>query len=211
LKYELERTDGQRQTKFRSFKGTRKQAEAELARLLAQVADGQHVESGKLTVAVHLRARCKHWQAIGEISARTAERYNQLIEDQIIPHLGGKLLSKLSTTDIEVWQTILLTGTRKRKPRGGLSINDMPGLSPTTIAAAQRILSKSLNEAMRHNLILRNPCTLQTAPPNKKGKKCGSSRRSKLMICRRCCVTIGWKPWLWWRCSPEFDVASCWR
>jgi hypothetical protein len=35
LKYDI-RTDGQRRTVYRSFKGTRREAQAELARLLAQ-------------------------------------------------------------------------------------------------------------------------------------------------------------------------------
>ena len=48
-----------------------------------------------MTVAEWVRGRVDHWEASGDISARTAARYRELVENQIVPHLGAKLLQKL--------------------------------------------------------------------------------------------------------------------
>jgi hypothetical protein len=72
LKYDVNRDGRGRRTIYRSFKGTRREAQAELARLLAQVADGGHVEPSKLTVGEHVMARLAHWRTSGTISPKTA-------------------------------------------------------------------------------------------------------------------------------------------
>src|SRR5262245_9177770 len=91
LKWDVPREGGGRRIVYRPFKGTRREAAAELARLLARAADGGHVDPSKLTVADHVRARFKQWQASGAISPKTAEGYAGLMERHIVPHIGGKL------------------------------------------------------------------------------------------------------------------------
>jgi integrase len=160
LKYDIDRADGQRQTRYKSFKGTRREAQAELARLLAAVADGGHVDPSKLTVGEHVLARFAHWKATGEISPGTAQRYEQLI-NHIIPHIGGRLLQKLTTLDIEAWHAVLMTSGRRGrngKPDG------QGGLHARTIGHAHRILSKALDEGVKHGLLLKNVCTVERAP-----------------------------------------------
>jgi len=44
LKYDVERDGGGRRTVYRSFKGSKRQAQTELARLLTQAAQGTHVD-----------------------------------------------------------------------------------------------------------------------------------------------------------------------
>jgi len=167
LKFDIDRADGQRQTRYKSFKGTRREAQAELARLLVAVADGAHVDPSRLTVGEHVCARFAHWQEAGEIGLLTAQRYRQLIDYQIIPHLGSKLLQKLSTLDIERWHAILRN--RGRKGRAGRP-DGQAGLDPRTIGHAHRILSKALSDAQRHDCVSKNVCKIQPAPklPKKK-------------------------------------------
>jgi hypothetical protein len=160
LKYEALQDGGGRRTVYKSFKGTRREAQAELIRLLAQVAEGGHVDPTKLTVGRYVRERLAHWTSTGSISPFTARRYEQLIVGQIIPHLGGKLLQRLSTRDIEHWHAFLLSKGRL----DGHRPNGTNGLSARTIGHAHRLLSKTLREAMRHGLIGKNVCTLERAP-----------------------------------------------
>jgi integrase len=160
LKYDVH-ADGQRKTVYRSFKGTRRDAQAELARLLVQIQEGGHVAPSKLTVGEHIRARLAQWQASGAISPKTAEGYAGLIEHHIIPHLGSKLLQKLTTRDVEAWHSTLLT--RGRKGRYGRP-DGQAGLSARTIGHAHRVLGKALREGMRHDLVLRNVCAIERAP-----------------------------------------------
>ena len=133
----------------------------ELARQLAQVADGGHVDPHKLTVGEHVMSRLEHWKAAGTISPKTAERYEELVTRQILPHLGTKLVQKLTTRDVETWHTTLLATGRKGRygePDGAR------GVSTRTVAAVHRILGKALTEAMRHGLVVRNVCKLQRPP-----------------------------------------------
>jgi integrase len=155
LKFDVPRNDGRRQIRYRSFKGTRRQAEAELARLLAQAADGRHVEASRLTVAEFVDERLALWRSTGAISPKTAQGYQTLLDYQIRPFLGGKLIQKLTTRDVEDWHATLQTRGR-RDGKGGLS--------PRTVQHAHRLLGKALREAMRHDLLIRNVATLQRTP-----------------------------------------------
>src|SRR6516164_4326229 len=155
LKYDVDRADGRRKTRYKNVKGTRREAQIELAHRLTQVADGGHVDANKVTVAEYLYSRLEIWRAKGTVSAKPAERYGQLIGNQIAPFIGTKLLQKLTEEEVETWHTKLLTEGRHDKTGG---------VSTRTIRDAHRVLSKALDEAVRHKLVPRNVCTLQPPP-----------------------------------------------
>jgi hypothetical protein len=95
LKFEAGERDlvtGKRQTRYLTVRGTKKDAQRELIRRLAEVEHGTEVDPSKLTVAEYMR----NWldNAI-DLSAKTLERYQQLANRQIIPHLGATVLQKL--------------------------------------------------------------------------------------------------------------------
>src|SRR6476660_5309733 len=75
---------GQRQIRYHSFKGTKREAKAELTRLLASTNAGTYVDPDKTTVREFLTRWERDWAA-GNVSAKTAERWRQLIVFQIIP------------------------------------------------------------------------------------------------------------------------------
>jgi len=93
---------------------------------------GSHVARSKVTVEAHTRARIDLWEKLGNISAKTAERYRELLDNQIVPHIGSKRMQKLLVLDIETWQAALLTNGRK---------DGNGGLSAMTIRYAHRLLS----------------------------------------------------------------------
>jgi len=95
LKLDLESTGGQRHTRYVTVRGKRKDAERELTRLIATTDNGSFVEPTKVTVADYLRV----WLSGPHgLAGKTAERYRQLAEQQIIPHLGALPLQKLCKT-----------------------------------------------------------------------------------------------------------------
>src|SRR5690348_6415172 len=100
---------GKRKTRYVTIKGNKKAAQQELRRLLGTLDEGTYVDPSKVTVAEHVRARVSQWEGSGKISAKTAERYSELIENQIVPHLGTKQLQKLRPADIENWHSALRT------------------------------------------------------------------------------------------------------
>lgn len=150
LKFDLgtDPRTGRRETRYHSFRGTRQQAQIKLAELIAAAGKGTYVEPSKVVVADFVRARVDQWEAAGNISARTAQRYRQLVENQIVPYLGAKLVQRLALLEIEWWHTILRNGD----------------LSARSIGHAHRVLAKALGDAERAGTVVKNVCKLQKAP-----------------------------------------------
>jgi integrase len=146
---------GKRKTRYVTIKGNKKAAQQELRRLLGTLDEGSYVDPSKLTVAEHVRARVTQWEASGKISTKTAERYSELIENQIVPHLGTQQLQKLRPAEIENWHTTLRTSGRK---------DGKGGISARTVGHAHRVLSKALREAVRHALVAKNVAAEEGAP-----------------------------------------------
>jgi integrase len=157
LKFDAGRDEktGQRKTQFHTLRGTKRQAQIKLAELITAVDQSKYVEPNKITVAEFVRVRVDHWEAAGEISARTAQRYRQLVEHQIVPHIGAKLLQKLRTLDVETWHVALRTGGRVR---------GQGDLSARTIGHAHRVLGKALREAAKNELVVKNVVAAESAP-----------------------------------------------
>lgn len=157
LKFDAGRDEktGKRKTQFHTFRGTKRQAQVKLAELIASVAQAKYVEPNKFLVADWVRARVDHWEAAGDISARTAERYRELVENQIVPHIGAKLLQKLRPLDIEEWHTTLRNSGRA---------DGKGGLAPRTIGHAHRVLGKALGDAARYEFVLKNVVASESAP-----------------------------------------------
>src|SRR5262249_17856038 len=86
LKFDIDPNHkGKRQTRYVSFKGKRRDAKKELTRLLGESDAGTLPEPSKVTVAKHLRS----WlESDHDLAPKTRERYLELAELQIIPHLG---------------------------------------------------------------------------------------------------------------------------
>jgi|GEM_PF-563045 integrase len=153
LKFEAAERDpvtGKRKTKYQTFRGTRKEAQVKLAELVAAVGRGTYVEPTKLTVAEFIAARIKQWEAAPEgISTRTAERYRDLLKNQIAPRIGNKVLQALKPIDIEGWHAALHT---------------TDGYSARTISHAHRLLSQALRDAVKNDLVVKNAATVHKAP-----------------------------------------------
>jgi integrase len=129
------RVDGKRFTK--SFHGSISEARKELRRLIRSVDDGQHVAPDKLPLAKYLR----DWlDADPGISPKTRERYRQLAERQIIPHLGTVTLQKLRPVQVSDWHGVLLK----------------TGLAPRTVGHAHRVLHRGLERAVGLEIVSRN-------------------------------------------------------
>jgi integrase len=157
LKFDAGRDEktGRRKTQFHTFRGTKRQAQVRLAEMIAAVAQSKYVEPHKITVAEWVRGRVDRWEASGDISARTAQRYRQLVENQIAPHIGAKLLQKLRTLDVEEWHTTLRTAGRVR---------GNGDLSARTIGHAHRVLNKALREAAKNEMVVKNVVAAESAP-----------------------------------------------
>jgi integrase len=150
LKFDLgtDPVSGKRKTRYHSFKGTKREAEAELIRLKAGAQCGNYIEPSKTTVAQFFA----HWQtdwAQPHLSAKTVERYGELIKTHIIPRIGAMPLQKLKPGMFAAMYSQMLRS-------GRLVPGKRLGLSPRTVAYVHRILHRALGHAVQWGLIPTN-------------------------------------------------------
>ena len=152
------KANGKRNQKWKSTKGTKKEAEALLARMLTELEDGVYIEPNKTTVTEYLTK----WLASIDtmLSAKTYERYEEIINKHFIPNIGHHKLNKLQPLHIETLYSDMLRNGR---------IDGKGGLSKTTVEHHHRVLKKALSKAVKWQYLGRNPCDAVDPPkPEKK-------------------------------------------
>lgn len=142
---------GGRKRKWHSGYRTRKEAEIACAALITAMDEGRYSEPSKIGVAAYVRDCIEQWRSAGSITAKTAERYGHLADNQI-EHLAGRPLQKLNATDIARWHVWMRTDGNKKS--GG-------GIGDRTLRHAHALLAHCLGQAQRHSLISKNPATLE--------------------------------------------------
>jgi integrase len=168
LKWDMPAEGGNRVTRYATVRGKRADAERRLIELLRERDTGTSVDPSTVTVAEYLRGWLGDPPKDGEppsappagLTPKTAERYRELAEGQIIPHLGDIALQKLRPARIEQWHVDLLkAGSKRGKP-----------LSPTTVQHAHRVLHKALKRATKTEIVSRNVAAVISPPPTKRRK-----------------------------------------
>ena len=137
--------EGKRRQKWITVRGSKKDAERELRRLLSDLDSGSCVEPSKLTVAEFLERWLKH--ATDKVSPKTHERYSEIVRKNLIPAFGSTPLAKLQPLQIEEFYSEALR-TGRKDGRGGLS--------PQTVVHFHRVLRAALNRAVKWRLVARN-------------------------------------------------------
>jgi integrase len=137
---------GKRKRKWHSFKGTKRQAQIECARLISEMSIGVYLEPSKTTLAQFFAK----WLAYikPNVSPKTHERYSDLALKNICPLLGSVFITRLTPMQIsEAYSAALVCGRR----------NGTGGLSPQTVHHMHRVLYSALRQAIRWNMLVRNP------------------------------------------------------
>ncbi len=150
LRYSLgsDPASGKRKITTTTVRGTKKDADKELRRLLRSLDTGEHVDPNRITVREWLSTWLDAIRA--EVAPKSSERYGEIVNNYLAPALGNLALAKLAPVHIQTayngWVT---AGRRDGKPGG---------LSPMTRRHIHRILSSALSRAAEQQLISRNPC-----------------------------------------------------
>ena len=146
-------TNGKRRRRWHSLRGTKREAQVERARLIAELHGGAYIDPSKVSLSQYLEQWLAHMRAL--VSPKTHERYAELARKSIIPLIGNATLSKLQPLEISAaYSKALAQGRRDGKG----------GLSPRTVHHMHRVLRQSLQQAVRWHLIARNP-TDAARPP----------------------------------------------
>ena len=144
---------GKRKTRYASFKGTKREAEIELARLVAQHAAGEGVDPSKTTLREYLDRWERDW-AVMNVSPKTLERYKQLLRIYVDPHLGTTRIQKLRAVHLnELYAALMRSGGKNGKH-----------LAPRTVGHVHRVLHRALGHAAVWGVIGQNVASLISPP-----------------------------------------------
>jgi integrase len=138
---------GKQHRKWHAVRGTRRDAQRELARLMNEINTGAYVEPARMTLSEFLDRWLADY-AKPKVSPKTYERYQEMIDGHIRPALGGRLLPKLAPLHIQSFYSRKLADGRK-DARGGLSAQ--------SVVHFHRLLHRALAQAVRWQLLARNP------------------------------------------------------
>jgi len=142
-----------RQLRRRGFP-TRREAQAALTELLADLQRSTFVKPEKLTVGDYLQG----WMDVLEFSGQaeaTVSSYRHTLRLHVIPRLGEGRLQELAAVDLDnLYRHLLENG---RRNGGG-------GLSRRTVRYVHVIVSAALSDAVAKGLLARNPASAATPP-----------------------------------------------
>jgi integrase len=159
---------GRRQSRYHSFKGTKREAEIELVRLMDGKRSGDYVDPLKLTFAEYLDRWERDW-AVNHVSPKTLERYKELAKCHLRPHLGPAKLQKLRPVHFAgLYAKLLKEGQRVsagEKNEDGVRPTKLVGLSPRTVGHIHRLLHRALGHAVQWGLLTVSPVNAIEPPP----------------------------------------------
>ena len=138
---------GRRKRRWHSFAGTKRQAQVECARLISEAQDGAAVDFSRVTVGAYIDRFQSDWVAV-HVSARTAERYRQLL-DHVRRHLGNRQLQKLRPADLAALYAAL----------------SRSGLAPRTISHVHSVVFQGLRQAKVWGVVRDNVAETVKPPP----------------------------------------------
>jgi integrase len=137
---------GKRRRRWHSFKGTKREAQIECARLISEVQQGGAVDPSRITLAEFLDRFEADWIAT-HVTPLTAERYRHALA-HVRRHLGPRPLQKLQPADLAQ----LYAGLHR------------DGLAPRTIKLIHRVVHRSLAQAKLWGLVRENAAELAKPP-----------------------------------------------
>ena len=138
---------GKRHYKNQTIKGSKKDAENYLNKTLSAINSGTFVEPVKLTVDQYLDKWLEE-AAKPRLRERSHDDYTEKMRLYVRPLIGRQKLANIRPLQIQS----IYTEMAKR------------GLSPRTIRYTHAILSSSLKQAVRWNILGRNPCDAVELP-----------------------------------------------
>jgi integrase len=149
IKFDLGRDPltGKRITKYKSIRGTKRDAQRELCQQLTAVNTGQFTDPGKLTLGEYLVWWLDN-EAKNNTAPKTLQVYRYMADKHIIPALGACPMSQLRPLHITEYYNKKLQVGR---------VDGKGGLSPQSIRHHDRLLNVALKRARVLNLIPRNP------------------------------------------------------
>lgn len=151
---EPRRPDGKRRQRNKAVKGTKKDAEAELRKILGSLDSGAYVKPTNMKVRDLLRQWLTEYVE-SQVRLRTGDGYRLICEKHLMPKLGDITLTHLRAGTVTNYYANALASGRS---------DGNGGLSAQTVKHHHRVLSEALEYGVRQGLLGRNVCK-QVSPP----------------------------------------------
>jgi integrase len=133
---------GERKRRWHSFKGTKREAQIERARLVCELQSGTSIDPSKITVREFLDRFDRDWAAT-HVSVHSRERYRFAL-DHVRRHLGDRPLQRVRPADLAAFYAALAR----------------VGLAPRTIKLVHAVLHRAFEQAKAWGIVRDNPAEL---------------------------------------------------
>lgn len=156
--------------KTKTIHGTKKDAQIELAKFVADVQNGLVIE-GKSLKFSEFTEIWKRDYGSKELAPSTYKRYCRMLETRILPYFGHFYINKIKPTDIMQFYDLLNKDTQLVRKKSNNGKKTLKPLSGKTILEHHRLLRAMLHKAIYWQLLFSNPCERVQPPKSKKPKR----------------------------------------
>lgn len=156
--------------KTKTVHGTKKEAEIELAKFVADVQNGMVIE-GKSLKFSEFTEIWKRDYGSKELAPSTYKRYCRMLETRLLPYFGHFYVNKIKPTDIMQFYDLLSKDTQLVRKKDNDGNKTLKPLSGKTILEHHRLLRAMLHKAVYWQVIVYNPAERVQPPKAKKPKR----------------------------------------
>ena len=156
--------------KTKTVHGTKKEAEIELAKFVADGQKGRSVE-GKSLKFSEFTEIWKRDYGSKELAPSTYKRYCRMLETRLLPYFGHFYVNKIKPTDIMQFYDLLSKDTQLVRKKDNDGNKTLKPLSGKTILEHHRLLRAMLHKAVYWQVIVSNPAERVQPPKAKKPKR----------------------------------------
>ena len=149
---------------------TKKEAEIELAKFVADVQNGMVIE-GKSLKFSEFTEIWKRDYGSKELAPSTYKRYCRMLETRLLPYFGHFYVNKIKPTDIMQFYDLLSKDTQLVRKKDNDGNKTLKPLSGKTILEHHRLLRAMLHKAVYWQVIVSNPAERVQPPKAKKPKR----------------------------------------
>jgi integrase len=139
--------NGKRETRYVTLHGTRREAQAEAAKIVASLATGLHVDPSTETVAAFVERWLKDWAA-ANVSNQTYEGYAAMLRKHLSSRVGQMAIQKLRAADLQAIYAAMAAD----------------GLADRTRLHLHRVVHVMLKHATQWGVVPRNIADMVDAP-----------------------------------------------
>ena len=144
--------DGRKRYLERTVRGTRSEADQELARLAVEAGEGRWTPSAPMTMA-ELLDRWLRLKAT-TVEPSTVSNYEWIARQYVVPAFGDRKVASIRTMELdEFYARLRLSGGVESRP-----------LSGRTVRICHTVMRQSLDQARKWGVIARNPARDATPP-----------------------------------------------